>query len=210
MSRVSPRHILMGVFLVGALSYLGFVVKTTSPSSADKSDKTPTAETGDTATLDLSIPPDPAFSRYEKVVERNIFAPPGAAAPKKKKKKVPPPPPLPSGKKKSKPKPPAKPDLSGWSYVGWISLNGERIALLQNEANDSMKKLPEGAEFMGAKVKSIGATKLVLSSPGGDIQLSVPRDYPVVPLDKNASGKQPRMMRRPPGPRSAEGRRRGS
>ncbi len=205
MRGVSPRHIFLGVMLVGALTYLGVVLKATSPLAApENAEGQAAAETPEIAELDLSIPPDPDFSRYEAMVARNIFAPPKPPKPKQVKKVLPTPP-LPSAKKKPAPPKPKKPDLSSWSYVGYISRNGQRIAILQNEANDSMKQLCVGAEFMGAKVKTIGATKMVFGSPAGEVQLSIPRDYPVVPLDKSAVGKPARVMPRPPRSRRGGG-----
>ena len=59
-------------------------------------------------------------------------------------------PPLPGGEEAKPPQP--KVDLSGWSYMGYIELDDQKLGLLQNDTTHSCEYLAVGDSFMGAKV----------------------------------------------------------
>ena len=204
MKRVSPRHAFLGLLLCGAIAYLAVSIKAGSRSAPAAQAKKPAPTNAEVARadqgpVDVRLPEEAEFSSYQGMIVRNIFAPPGLKpASGKEGLTVPPfqptPNPQPSGP--SKPKPP---DLSGWSYVGYMTIGDQKIGVLQNEGNDSMQELTLGGEFMGAKVQDINSDEMVFTSPGGPVTLSTPRDFPVVSLDASAAGTPSQTPRQRPG-----------
>jgi len=209
MRRVSARHITLGLLLCGAIAYLAYAVKTASPPSSAKegsaiASRTTHVAKADQGPLDLRLPEEVDFDRYQSMIARNIFAPPAPPKPPEPPKVLP----LPTFQSEVKPPvstPPPRPDLSGWTYVGYMVAGGRKIGVLQNEGNDRMEELSIGKEFLGAKVRDITSDEIVFTSPGGEVRLSVPRDFPVVSLSKTSAGTPSRPARPQPGPPSAPG-----
>jgi len=203
MRKVSPRHVFLGLLLCGAVAYLAVTVRTTPRPAAATQPKKP-APTGtqvakaEQGPVDLKLPEEAEFSSYQGMVARDIFSPPKPPQPKA----LLPTPPLPSG---TGPKPPdaapkpKPPDLSGWSYAGYIVIGDQKIGVLQNEGNNSMMELPLGeplgAQFPGAKVQEITSDEIVITSPRGEVRLSTPRDFPVLSLGKSSAGTPSRPVR---------------
>jgi len=195
--------------LCGAIAYLAFVVKSASRSAAGNRSKEGASATDQAARTkreadDLKLPEQQQFARYQETIARNIFAPPASPKPPDAKKVLPPPPLQEPAKTVSRPKL-QPPDLSGWSYVGYMVIGDQRIGVLQNDGNDSMKEVPLGSQFLGAQVESIGSDEIVFTSPGGNVRLSTPRDFPVVSLSKSSAGAPSRPPRPAPGPPSPPG-----
>ena len=202
MGRVSRRHIALGLLLCGAIAYLALVVKGASRSAAGNRPKEGASATDQAARAkreadDLKLPEQQQFARYQETIARNIFAPPASPKPPDTKKVLPPPPLKAAPKTVSRPKP-QPPDLSGWSYVGYMVIGDQRIGVLQNDGNDSMKEVPLGSQFLGAEVESITSDEIVFTSPGGNVRLSTPRDFPVVSLSKSSAGAPSRPPRPSP------------
>lgn len=204
MKRVSRRHIVLGLMLCGAIAYLALVMRApTRPASGTQPQDAAAAEEetgkGDAETGALKLPEPADFARYQGTIGRNIFAPPAPPKPPATRRVLPPPPlsdvPKPPTAPRQKP-----PDLSGWSYMGYMVIGDQLIGVLQNEGNDSMKELPLGSEFLGAEVQSITSEEIVFDSPGGTVRLSTPRDFPVVSLSKSSAGAPSRPPRPPAAP----------
>ncbi len=202
MRKVSARQVFLGLLLCGAIAYLAVTIRATPRPAAGAQPRKPTptgtqvakAEQGP---VDLKLPEEAQFSSYGGMVARDIFSPPKPPEPAA----VLPTPPLPG----TGPKPPdttpkpRPPDLSGWSYVGYMVIGNQKIGMLQNEGNNSMMEAPLGeplgAQFPGAKVQEITSDEIVISSPRGEVRLSTPRDFPVLSLSKGSAGTTSRTVR---------------
>jgi hypothetical protein len=148
--------------------------------------------------LQPAAPADVDFRRYASLASSNVFsenrsrpAVPGAG-----KKNVIEPPKWPQPDA-TQPSGPPMPDFSGWTYVGYVALDGEKLGAIQNEATSAVHFLAVGDDFMGAEVQSVDRESMGLRSGGSTTTLSRPRDFPVKPLD-NLGGAAPRQRPAPP------------
>lgn len=109
-----------------------------------------------------------------------------------------PPPPLHLG---PPPKPIERgPDLAGWSYVGYVRLDGVKLGVLQNDATGTVSFLGVGDTFMGAEVESLDRESIRLSAGSSSTTLSRPADFPVKPLERGPGapgGPQPPQPAQP-------------
>ncbi len=204
MRKASAKSVLYVAGLAAALIYLAYSVTSTRPprtGAGRKPATTETAATGRREAVELvqAAPSEADFSRYQMIVDRDIFS-----APK------PPPPPLPPisiskpyvfrpGDDKPTPSaPPTPPSLANWSYVGYVTIDGVMTGLLQNdETNRSVKELKVREQFQGYRVESITREEMVLSFSGTRVSLTKPLDFPIVPLEGIQAAAQAGRPQRP-------------
>ncbi len=188
MQRPNARHVVLGALLLGSVLFLLHAVRGTGPKGSSPEDQ-PQAEASSVATapdLRPAAPADVTFDRYAEVANTNVFAE-GRSQPPKKPEKLLPTPPLPQDKGASKP-PERKPDFAGWSYLGYLVIDGKQVGVLQNDTTKACKDLAVGDSFEGARVESIDRKAIRLRSGGSSTTLSRLKDFPVTPLEKTASG----------------------
>jgi len=199
MKKVSPKSIKYIVALVGALAFLAFTMTSTRTRPARTRTTKQAAETASVATpetakgpLAQAAPSDADFGRYQLIVARDIFSPPHPP--------LPPPPPIslqgpfvmtPVEGRPKPPPPPVAPSLSSWSYVGYVTIDGGTIGLLQNDETKSSKELTRGDLFEGYRVEEISREEMGLSFGVTKVFLKRPLDFPILPLEGPTGGQQP-------------------
>ncbi len=186
MRKPSARHLALALLFAASVAFLLHSLRSAAP--------LPSSEGGDSQTAPISSEPtrrlQPAvsaevdFGRYAALANTNVFSERRSEPPPKKPEKPKPPPPLP-GSEQSKAREP-KPDVAGWSYVGYIKVDGKPLGILQNDTTHTSKCLAVGDSFQGATVEKIDREAMVLGSGSSRTTLSRPRDFPVTPLDKTA------------------------
>jgi hypothetical protein len=197
MPRISARHVLLAVMLFGSVLFLLYAVRTV-PRGAPPP---PADGPGDTPAQDDVLPPpaapaDADYSRYKRLAERSVFEPrrppppPRKKTEKKPQKKVE----LPDFKKPARP----RLDLTGWSYVGYVIFDDVKVGIVQHESSTSVEYLTAGSQWLGVEVTEITDELIRLKSGGSSPStLSRERDFPVTPLDKQASSATPTGRRQP-------------
>lgn len=196
----SPRHIALALLLIGSVVFLLISIRGGGSGPAVQGDRPKTtaadvAPAQEEPALVSAVPDDVDYGRYAKLAQTNIFSERRAAPPPPPKvRKLDPIPPLP-GSEPDRPITP-KVDFSGWSYMGYVELDGRKLGLLQNDTTHSCEYLALGDSFMGAKVDRLDREDIRLSVGGSRTTLSRPRDFSVSPLDKQAgSTPAPRQQR---------------
>ena len=202
MWRPSRRQMALGILLVGAVGFLVYSLR--PPQAPEVKRKTKGAgallETAK-ETLRPAAPADADWARYAALTGSNIFSEQRMLPPQPKPVKLPTPPPFPTP---ARPPEPPRPDVSGWSYVGYVTLDGKTIGILQNDTTHTCKYLAIGNEFMGATVEKVDREAMRLKSNGSVTTLSRPRDFPITPLSKGPGAPgapappQPQPPRRSP------------
>lgn len=200
------RHIVLAVLLLGAIAFLAYSLVGVSSSGEggeglelSERDVAQAPEATQERKLEPVVAWDVEFDRYAPMQKRSPFSERGTEPPPQKPQKrepVPPPPPFEEPPKK--PKPP-RIDLSGWTYAGYITLDGEKIGLVQSEAGDSLKQLSVGDKFQGATVKEITGDEMRLANGRQSETLHRTRVYPLTPLDTAAAEQQRGARPRRPG-----------
>jgi len=202
MSRPSRRHALLGVLLLASAAFMLYSLRSGRPrvSAGDNlaAEMATDTDEREIAAAPRAVPDDVDFSHYQELAKTNIFsrrrsAPPQQA--KKKSKLLPTPPPI----RPAEPTAPGakRPDFTGWTYTGYIMIDGEKRGILQNESSDSCKDVPVGGNFLGATVEEVTGEGIRLRSGSSTITLSTPELFPVVPLEKGpAAATSPRPMPR--------------
>jgi len=203
MKELKARHVALAALLCGAIAFLAHTVMVTSrPASKARpkpqQSKASAGTEADEDRLQTAAPTDATFARYDGMVERNIFLPPRKPEPPPAKQEK-----LPTFSKSTTPKTPSdtakSPDFAGWSYVGYVVIEGRTIGLLQNESSSSAREVAVGDEFLGATVEEITPQEISLKSRTTSVSLSVPRDFPVLNLSKGSSAEPSRPRRARPG-----------
>jgi len=188
MWRPSPRHIVLALLLAASIAFLAVSLRGPGASSTGEGvrAKATAAEAGRTQTerkLEPAAPADVEFGRYAALARNDVFSELRAEPPPPAKKPKPAPlPPLPGSEENKPPKP--KLDFSGWSYVGYIELDDQKLGLLQNDTTRTCEYLAVGDSFMGAKVEEMDRENMRLRSGSSRTTLNRPRDFPVTPLAK--------------------------
>ena len=165
------------------------------------------------APLRWAAPSDADFGRYEPIAARDIFSPPKPKVEKPKPVR-PAPPPLvppigprlgirgPNGElidtRPPAPRPAPPPTLTGWTYVGYLTINGTTRAILQSDSSDTVQSPEVGTDFQGFHVVSADGEEAVLTAGGGRTTLKRTKDFPILPLGKSAAA-TPRAIRGPMG-----------
>jgi hypothetical protein len=154
--------------------------------------------------IPTAVPDDVDFGRYEDLARTNVFSDRRTSAPPTPKTQVKSPQSLPnfgdtkpSPPKDPEPPPPKQSDFAGWTYAGYIIVNGEKRALLQNDSSDTGRDFAVGEKFLGATVEEVTGRTIRLRSGRSVTTLSIPELFPIVPLDKSASATPERQRPRP-------------
>jgi hypothetical protein len=197
MPRLSGRHVVYGVLLLASIVFLLYSVQTarTRAGAGEGLSAARTADAGEqriAAAIPPAVPDDVDFGRYRDLARTNVFsdrqasAAPTSNAPPKAVQ------PLPDF---AKPQTPARettstgkpPDFAGWTYAGYVLINGEKRGLLQNDSSETGKDLAVGEKFLGATVEEVAGRTIRLRSARSVTTLSIPELYPITPLDNSAS-----------------------
>ena len=198
--KLTARNIVLFAALLAATAFLVYSLTAMGPSRRGESD-----ESGDQQLsadeyplIVAAAPADADLGRYRTVIARNVFAPYKPPAPKPDTSALPP-----MGKVTT-PKPPEPPkpttpkvDVAGWSYVGYMTINGVRYGLIESESTRSWEQLKEGESFQGAKVEKIDATEIRFASGSTHVSLSRSERFPVLPLGSTAAATTPATPSRP-------------
>lgn len=100
-------------------------------------------------------------------------------------KPAPPPKPTP-------PPPPVKlPEIdpfAGWAYTGTVTVNNQKMVLLENATTKEGQYLHIGEMFMGGQVSDITDANVILMIGNKPRQLFKSQNYNIVPLNANAPG----------------------
>ncbi len=196
MSRSRPKgiHVLLGILLLASIAFLAHSLRSGSAKSAAQGENAagPPADAAQLAVAEAMIPAAPEgidFEWYRDLAGTNVFSSRRSAAPPQKPPEGPKPPQtLPPFEDPNPPAPRAKqPDFSGWSYRGYIMIDGEKRAMVQNDSSNSYRDFAVGDTFLGATVTEVTGKALRLKSGAVVTTLSVPELFPVVPLDKGAA-----------------------
>ena len=190
MRRVSPKTIVYLLGFLSALAYLAYSVTSTRPPTGKKAEGKPAktqeqaAKKPEAIRLVQAAPADADFSRYQVILGRNIFSPPAPPLPPPTIPPIPRPYVFKPGDEiPQKPPTPPAPSLSKWSYVGYVTVDGKTIGIIQNDEDDSYRELKLGEDFQGYKVDVISREEMGLSFRSTKASLKRPLDFPIVPLE---------------------------
>jgi len=201
MRRANTRYGVLALLLCGAVALLLLALSGSSPPQRQGRARRPRATASArarSAPLSPAAPAEVDYGRYQVIVKRSIF---GGAAPATAGGATmglppllpetwgPPPPPPPP----PPPQPVVEPPLAfpGWSYVGYIRLDGKTLGIVQNESDGSAEHLEVGRNFRGATVEAITPTEIKLRSGTRIASLLRPETFSLVPLDRGPSGTAP-------------------
>jgi len=199
----SRRHVVMAALLLGSAAFLLYSLRSarlpggTGTQGLGPADASRQQAKAADEPLRPAAPPDVGYARYSALAERSLFSrrtrvPP----PPKKPDKLPEPPPFDKPGDEDEPRS-KMPDFTGWSYVGYVIIDGQQFGIVQNESNQSCECLPVGESFLGAEVEDITRESIKFKSGSRRSTLSRIRDFPVAPLDKGAAAAgAPRQARR--------------
>jgi hypothetical protein len=202
MQRLSRRQAVLAILLVGAIGFFIYALRSGRPVGrpAASGRGSPAAQSGGVAAeqkLRPAAPADADFRRYASLASSGIFSErKPSVAPQPKRGGLAP---LPPFKRVTGPVPPVvppAPNLTGWSYAGYVALDGEELGVVQNDSTMSCEYLAVGDRFMGAEVESLDRESIRLRSGASTTSLSRPRDFSVEPLGNAQAGARPQ----PPGP----------
>jgi len=205
MQRLSRRHAVLAILLVAAIGFFIYTLKSGRPArgpAASERGSQAAQSRGLAAEQELrpAAPADVDFRRYASLASGGIFSDrrvgPGATSSQRKGSSVPPP--RWPKDERSGPVVAPGPNLTGWSYAGYVALDGEEIGVLQNDSTMSCEYLAVGDRFMGAEVESLDRDSIRLRSGASTTSLSRPRDFSIKPLDGGQGGARPQPPR--PGP----------
>ena len=203
MQRLSRRHAVLAILLVAAIAFFVYTLRSgrlPRGRAASRGGSQATAASSGTPEQKLrpAAPADVDFRRYASLASSSIFSDRKVQpAPTSSKRRTIPSPPFPTGER-SEPVVTAGSNLTGWSYVGYVALDGEELGVLQNDSTMSCEFLAVGDRFMGAEVESLDRESIRLRSGASTTSLSRPRDFSLKPLDSGQGGARPQPPR--PGP----------
>ncbi len=118
---------------------------------------------------------------YTKSARGTLFSEPLPPEPKP----APPPPPQPT------PPPVRLPEIdpfAGWAYTGTVTINGQKMVLLENATTKEGQYLHIGEVFMGGQVSDISDSNVTIMVGNKPRQMFKSQNYNVVPLSASASG----------------------
>jgi len=212
MERRRPRYGPLLVALIVAVAVLIYVARTTTPkrphTAKSKAASAAKKESANERPLRAAAPPGARFDRYALVAARDLFSPPRPPKPPQPSRPMLSVPPAPPSGPPAPPRSPEPrgPDLSGWSYVGYIKVDDKARGMLQNDSGMGYESLSIGESFMGATVTQITADAIVFRSGTRTFTLNRVEDYSLVPLSKAATPTPTPQPPRGPGvPRGARG-----
>ena len=171
-----PLTIMLGGAALSAivLAQGGKPVSKTAASSAAKADEEPTK-------VELVRAERKPLEFYTGAVRGDLFSAPQPAPPPTPKVEAPktPPPAV-------TPVQPINP-LDDYVYSGTVTLNGEKLALLENKKTRDGEYKKVGETFMGGKITEITERSVSLDVAGKTNMLAKSDDYKLTPLDKSAT-----------------------
>lgn len=198
MSRPSGKHVIYGVLLLASIAFLLYSVRT-AKTGAGAGESLAAGRSSDAgqqqiaAAIPAAVPDDVDFDRYRDLARTNIFSSQRAPAAPTPTQAVKGTDALPKFTKDAVPPPaaatpaPKRPDFAGWTYAGYVVINGEKRGLLQNDSSDTGKDLAVGDTFLGATVEEVTGRTIRLRSGRSPTTLNIPELFPIVPLDSSAS-----------------------
>jgi len=196
MKKPSFSRLALVVLLFAAIAFLLYTLSSSPPQPAKKrrGGRRPVAVAplgGGEKSLALAAPADAEFGRYEIIAARNVFSPPEPPKPPPPKQILPLPPIKPPAPPVSPPplppSPPPAPTFPGWSYLGYVEIDGKMRGILQNDGERTAEYVAVGEGFRGASVTRITATEIELRS--GDslpAVMSRTETFALTPLQKGA------------------------
>jgi hypothetical protein len=207
MRRPRTSQLVLALLMCGAAAFLVYSLTSTRPGPQRRhriARRVGTAASGAAAAeaaLAPAAPADADYGRYEEIVKRNVFAPPAPPPPPPAVKPRGPLPPLAPPKPANPPPPPrpSAPSFPGWSYLGYIEINGKMLGILQSPSDRSVEYVGAGDSFKGAKVDQVTPSEIHLSAGGASTTLARPQDFSLIPLSKSA-GRAARGPGAPPRP----------
>ena len=194
MTKLTGRNVVLFVALIASVAFLAYSLTATRPPKADERDKRDGQQLSadESPLIVAAAPADADLGRYRTVIARNVFAPYKPPAPKPDTSALPP---LGNATTPKPPEPPKpttpKVDVAGWSYVGYMTINGVRYGLIESESTRSWEQLQEGESFQGAKVEKIDATEIRFASGSTHVSLSRSERFPVLPLGSSGTARTP-------------------
>jgi hypothetical protein len=197
MARLSRRQSVLAILLVAVIVF--FVFSLQGGRSVARPARHASATVGEEVAkpkapvkLQPATPADVDFRRYAALASSTVFSPTRTVpTPVGPVKPMPPLPPLEWGPRPLPPPPPPPvpraPDLSGWSYVGFVTMGGDKLGplklgIVQNDTTLAVEYLTVGDTFMGARVDSFDRESIRVGSGAASATLSRPRDFPLTPL----------------------------
>jgi hypothetical protein len=202
MPRLSGKHAVYGVLLLASIAFLLYSVQSARTGAGEGLAAGRTGDAGAqriAAAIPAAVPDDVDFDRYRDLARTNIFsdqrasaapppkAPTTAVQPLPKFTKQTPAPETTSSSKQSA--------FAGWTYAGYVLVNGEKRGLLQNDSSDTGKDFAVGDKFLGATVEEVTGQTIRLRSGKVVTTLRISDQYPIVPLDSSASATAPQRQR---------------
>ena len=200
MRRPSRSGALLGVLLFASAAFLLYSLQSARPRLTAADDAPARPEEGGeaqqpTEPLRPAAPADVEFARYEELASRNVFSLRRSSAPPPKKAATDLPP-LPRDHPKDPPPRPKTSGFAGWTYTGYMTISGEKRAILENDSSDSWEDVVVGDEFQGATVIEVTGEAIRLKSGSSVTTLTPIDNFPVTPLDPTAGKRQPQPRRR--------------
>ena len=206
MKKLKPKQLGLIAVLVASIAFLFYTMTSSPPASGKKrraTHKALAAALPESARPAIAAAPaDAEFGRYEIILKRDPFNLPKPPPPPQVKFLPPlqprpaPPQPTPPPQPAPAPQPPSFP---GWSYVGYIEINGKMMGILQNLSDRTVEYLAVGDGFRGATVTEVTATQISLKAGvAPPAVLARSQNFDLIPLDKGASGSQSRPGRPSP------------
>lgn len=189
----SPRSTMLMVGLLAAVVVLVYTLTSNRPpragdagSSRRERRAAQAAEASEAAPLRPAAPPDADFDRYAQVARLDLFSVRRQAPSPARRETLPLPPEPPRPRPEPEPRPERErgPDTSGWSYVGYITVDDKVYGIVQNESTGASEFLLVGGEFLGATVMSATREELRLRAGSRTVTLSRTNDYGLTPLHR--------------------------
>ncbi len=195
---------LLGVLLFASAAFLLYSLQSARPrlTAADDAPARP-EERGEAQEpaepLGPAAPADVEFARYQELASRNVFSLRRTSMPPPKNDSGEKPPLSPPPRFDPEARPAAEPkrsSFSGWTYTGYMTINGEKRALLENDSTDSWEDVVVGGDFQGATVIDMTGEEIRLKSGASVITLASTDSFPVTPLDPTGGRGQAEPRRR--------------
>ena len=191
MRKPSRRGALLGVLLFASAAFLLYSLHSARPRLTAADDAPERTEERGAAQqpagpLVPAAPADVEFARYQELASRNVFSLHGTPAPPprddngEKPPFSPPPRFEPEGRPAAEPK---RSSFSGWTYTGYMTINGEKRAILVNESGDSWEEVVVGGKFQDATVLEMTGEEIRIKSGASVITLASTDSFPVTPLE---------------------------
>jgi hypothetical protein len=177
--RWMPLAIIVGGAALGVI----VLAQTSShPSSARRTEAKASRPKESTIQLALAtVAPRKPLDYYIGGVRADLFTAPQPQAP---------PAPKPEPAKTEPPKPTTPPAVvdpfADYAYTGTVSLDGRKMALIENTKTKEGQYLSEGDTFMGGTIQQINERSLTIMVAGNTRMLTKTDNFPLTPLDKSA------------------------